>query len=253
MLGVLKSLIVIKVKDPQSVGKGKTKQEVIVADDTGSICLTLWGDDIGKLTEAKSYQLNRVQVHKFLGKYELTFPRFGDIHLDEITGSDVQHVTAATIVGVGQIEATLSCINCKKTILSNSLHMRVIIECNFCATKQKIRTTKSTAKLYVEDSTGNLFTLRAYQDILVDIAKSVEITADKLLQSEPQLQSVPCYHLYHQNVIPGLLWLMTLVCLNYCLVSCIFCLVVYDCVFALFNVHVCSLVLVLYVFGTLVN
>ena len=71
---------VLKVKDPQSVSKGKMKQDIIVADESGTIPLTLWEEDIGKLVQYTSYQLNRVQVHKFLGKYELTFPLLGTIH-----------------------------------------------------------------------------------------------------------------------------------------------------------------------------
>ena len=49
---------VIKVKDAQLVSKGKEKQEVIVADESGSISLTRWEQDIGKLTPNNAYQLN---------------------------------------------------------------------------------------------------------------------------------------------------------------------------------------------------
>ena len=181
------------MKDPQSVSKGKTKQEIIVADESGTIPLTLWEEDIGKLVQYTSYQLNWVQVHKFLGKYELTFPRFGasfheiedlqDVCQYTESDNDLDHVTSATIVGVGQLESTVSCISCKK-IMSVTKESD-IIECNSCDTKQRARNVKTTAKLYVEDGGQNSFSLRAYQDMLTEIAQTPDVTSDNLLQSEP--------------------------------------------------------------------
>ena len=66
-----------KVKDPVTVSNGKQKQDIIVADSTGHTTLTLWEEDIGMIVENKSCQLNRVQIHHYLGKTELNFPRFG--------------------------------------------------------------------------------------------------------------------------------------------------------------------------------
>lgn len=194
---------VLKVKDPQSVSKGKTKQEIIVADESGTIPLTLWEEDIGILVQYTSYQLNRVQVHKFLGKYELTFPRFGasfheiedlqDVCQYTESNNDLDHVTSATIVVVGQLESTVSCISCKKnmcvTIESD------IIECNSCDTKQRARNIKTTAKLYVEDGCQNSFSFRAYQDMLTEIAQTPDVTSDNLLQSEPFDLTFNKYHI----------------------------------------------------------
>ena len=66
-----------KVKYPVTVSNGKQKQDIIVADSTGHTTLTLWEEDIGMIVENKSYQLNHVQIHHYLGKTELNFPRFG--------------------------------------------------------------------------------------------------------------------------------------------------------------------------------
>ena len=60
-----------KVKDPVTVSNGKQKQDIIVADSTGHTTLTLWEEDIGMIVENKSCQLNRVQIHHYLGKTEL--------------------------------------------------------------------------------------------------------------------------------------------------------------------------------------
>lgn len=67
----------LKVKEPTRVSNGKRKQEIIMADSTGNITLTLWEQNIVILKENKSYQLNGVQIHQYRGKNELTFPLFG--------------------------------------------------------------------------------------------------------------------------------------------------------------------------------
>ena len=67
----------VPVKEPQVVAKEKTKQEIVIANHSGTTLLTLWENEIDQLTVHKSYQLNHMQLHKFLGKPELLFPRFG--------------------------------------------------------------------------------------------------------------------------------------------------------------------------------
>ena len=59
----------IKVNECKTVSTGKVKQELTVADTTGSTILTLWEDNTHCLEEGKSYQLNRFQVHTYFGKY----------------------------------------------------------------------------------------------------------------------------------------------------------------------------------------
>lgn len=51
----------IKVTQPELVSD-KTKQDVYVADATGSIRLTLWQEDINKLDVNQSYLLKNVNV-----------------------------------------------------------------------------------------------------------------------------------------------------------------------------------------------
>ena len=67
----------LKVNEPQVVSTGKTKQEVVIADATAKSTITLWESDINMLSEAKSYQLNRMGIHSYLGKYTLTSPEMG--------------------------------------------------------------------------------------------------------------------------------------------------------------------------------
>ncbi len=42
------SVAVLRVKEPESVGNGKLKQEVVIADQTGKATLILWESDVNK-------------------------------------------------------------------------------------------------------------------------------------------------------------------------------------------------------------
>ena len=120
---------VAKVSEPCSVGAGKTKQEVLLCDASGSATLTLWEDDVNMLTENKSYQMNQLVVRSFLGKNHLSMPPSGAT-IDEIEdleevktpstssiaeeSDDPEHLSGVVITGVQQLENVHTCINCKK-------------------------------------------------------------------------------------------------------------------------------------------
>ena len=50
------------------IGGGKTKQDVIIKDSTGSATLTIWENDVGSLKLGDLNQFNQVVVHTFKGK-----------------------------------------------------------------------------------------------------------------------------------------------------------------------------------------
>ena len=54
-----------KHSDPQMIGGGKTKQDVIIKDSTGSATLTIWENDISSLKLGDLHQFNQVVVHTF--------------------------------------------------------------------------------------------------------------------------------------------------------------------------------------------
>ena len=111
---------VTKADEPQVVGEGKTKQELTIADATSSAVLTLWETDIKScaLKIGQSYQLNRVQVRIFRGKYYLYFPMTGasvdtiedigevidDSLLEDSPSNEL--VKAASVVGINQLQNT---------------------------------------------------------------------------------------------------------------------------------------------------
>ena len=66
---------VLRIIDPETVGKEKTKQEVYVADATAVANVTIWEDDINTFKPGASYQLNHFSVHSYRGKKHLLSPQ----------------------------------------------------------------------------------------------------------------------------------------------------------------------------------
>ena len=98
-----------------------------------------------------------------------------------------EYVGGVTVVGVGQLKGSFSCISCKKSVLlpRTTVKEQCVAECTTCGTKQKVRDLKTTAKLYLEDTSGTSLCLRAHPEALTQIVESNDVTSDSLLQSEP--------------------------------------------------------------------
>ena len=76
------------------------------------------------IIELKSYQLNRIQVHHYLGKPEVTFPLFGataeeiDDVLDTVPtvpdrDDEDTDLVSVTVIGVTQLDIAFLCVSCK--------------------------------------------------------------------------------------------------------------------------------------------
>ena len=55
----------IKVEEPGEAPGGKVKQDITIADDTGCARLTVWGAEIGRIENGKSYHLTGMTVREF--------------------------------------------------------------------------------------------------------------------------------------------------------------------------------------------
>ncbi len=115
---VTASVAILRVKEPESVGNGKLKQEVVIADQTAKATLILWESDVNKLKVNESYKLSRLQVNVFGGNHELQLARSGCTveAIDPIDTGDVMCDTDATadnvlvsavIIGVQNLEVVL--------------------------------------------------------------------------------------------------------------------------------------------------
>ncbi len=64
--------------------------EALIGDETGSIYLTLWNDDIDKIEVDHVYQLTNVYTTVFKGSLRLNIGKYGS--LEEITDSELKEV-----------------------------------------------------------------------------------------------------------------------------------------------------------------
>ena len=193
---------VIKANEPQKVGTGKIKQDVTIADSTATAMVTLWESDVHMLIQNKCYQMNKLIVRSFLGKYYLSVPSTGatieeiddlvDIVSDPEPSSDDDDIlTAVTVDGVQQLESVYSCINCKKSISATT---DSLVVCEVCQTTQKITKQRYTAKLFIQLGQQRL-SLRAYDEALKQIAQTDgSIKCEDLLFAPPFDLSYNKYH-----------------------------------------------------------
>lgn len=187
------SVNIIKIDEPKTVGNNKLKQDITIADETGMTTLTLWDDNINKLQAGSSYQLSRLIVCTFRGKTSLKLPTTGAT-IKAIDHIEVNHtiedvpdeilennLPEARVVGIQLLENVMTCICCKKGLVEPTTNQG-IGKCQICSTVQLLESTnhKMTAKLYVS-SGSTTKTLRAYENILVDISQSQEINHENLL------------------------------------------------------------------------
>jgi hypothetical protein len=186
---------VVRVSSPESVGKGKMKQDVSISDATANACLTIWENDINKFETGLSYQLNRFNVRSYRGKRHLSFPPSGasfsiidDIGevVDDSFDADSEDtlIEEVKVIGVHQLEKIYACFHCKKGNVKPDNNQYGT--CANCQMAQALKESKLTGKLFLETlDTVKHVTVRAYQDLLKIITDPEEITASNLLESPP--------------------------------------------------------------------
>ena len=195
---------VMRANEPQKVGMGKLKQEVILADSTATAMITLWETDVNMLIEGKSYQMSKLVVRSFLGKQHLSFPPTGSTleeidHLENVIipdtpldDDDDEYLVAVTVTGIQQFEYVYTCINCKKPVRATT---DMTAECDVCHTTQRMSNHRFTAKLFIQAASDQHVTLRAYHDAITTIAqKDGDIKAEDLLFASPFDVAYNKYH-----------------------------------------------------------
>ncbi|MGD2141863.1 MAG: hypothetical protein PVH79_00100 [Candidatus Bathyarchaeota archaeon] len=79
---------VVSVTDPKTVNSRKdnsrhTVAEALVGDDTGSIYLTLWDEEIEDIDEGQLVELKNGYVKLYRGSMRLRVGRYGDLNVVE--------------------------------------------------------------------------------------------------------------------------------------------------------------------------
>ena len=118
------SVKVLTVEEKVEVRANLWKQDVNIADSSGTARLTLWETDIGKLHENNSYQIIDLLIKEFNGLKYLTPPRSGCEILplddigevieiqDEVEANPYRFVRAE-VAAVSNITKYKACISCK--------------------------------------------------------------------------------------------------------------------------------------------
>ena len=150
---------VVAVKDPVTVmsttqGRPRpfVKQDITLADGTGSINLVLWKDMVGQLTFDQVYAFTNLEIKQYRGEIYLTFLSGTSKHSISTSADDIQAVgdtnefmmsepepsdiTRGTPVFVDVQPETLTCLNCKRRVEDDGTPGR-FLRCGHCAAKLK--------------------------------------------------------------------------------------------------------------------
>lgn len=112
----------------------KTKQDVIIADSTGTIRFTVWEGEIGKTKVGKSYELSGIMVREFQGRKFLSNSKEkSNIKLVQDVGEVTTEVESeenavwtsasyvwvrnARVVGVMHLQKYRDCLKCKTELV----------------------------------------------------------------------------------------------------------------------------------------
>lgn len=105
----------VKVNDPVQLIK-KTKQDIIIANDTATARLTVWEDNIGGMEEGRCYELNNYVIHVYQSTKYLSRGEDSSLLLIEDIGVVARPVedeivyNNITILGVPKLDTHKCCI-----------------------------------------------------------------------------------------------------------------------------------------------
>ena len=118
----------VKVKelmDHETIPDGSIKQDALVADSTGLMRVSVWGDYVGRLRLNVCYSLTNFMVKEYFGAKYLTMGRSPRSEIEEIVDIGTvlsagdgevalkRELKNAEIVGVDELEKHKSCFRCK--------------------------------------------------------------------------------------------------------------------------------------------
>lgn len=91
---------VVKKDDPREVvtkyGKRLSVANIVLEDETGTIPMSLWGDDISKVNAGDTVELSNCYVNEFRGAPQLSTGKFGKINVLEKGSGESEKETFET-------------------------------------------------------------------------------------------------------------------------------------------------------------
>ncbi len=202
---------VIFVHDPIQMASGKIKQDIIIADSTGTTRLVLWESDVNSVTLNKSYKFNNIVIKEFQETKYLALGRVGSAvsEIDDIGNvatynTDIDYniprkLKNAEIVAIVTLDCYKSCLRCKARVEGVE---DLIGICSKCGIHQRVDKCSDhlTGKLLLQEQ-GNdkTLTLSAFGSTLTQMAavdSASQVTPSSLLMA-PILNTV----IYNKDVI----------------------------------------------------
>ena len=205
---------------PETVGKNsKRKQDIKIEDESGTAKLTIWEENIGSVTESKSYHLWNVKVNEFNQEKHLTTAfdsEIEEVHDDGIEAMTMEETSTesaakgtscetmvenAQIVGVLHLDSYLSCINCKTRVVEdgNDDTLRRCTKCKMVQLADRC-SELGDIRIMVMTTDHKKLTVRAFGSTVIDILKIDEDVDTKQLTKKKLLES-PRFSFTHSEGI----------------------------------------------------
>ncbi len=192
------SVKVLDVKEVERAGD-KQKQDVIVGDSSGTAKVTLWGENVDKLTNGECYQLQNFIIREFQALRYLSMTRAADVTRIEDIGDVAQQVDMeetltlqnVMVVGVPHIDVYKCCLGCRARVEPLT---PPLARCSGCQMTQRSDICREvmSAKLlvmYERDGKNRMMQCYAYDDILREMAGDQDISQESLLNA-PRYESI---------------------------------------------------------------
>ena len=189
--------------DPLRVTGGKTKQDIVISDDTSTARLTLWEDRVNTMFDGDSYALRNVVVRQFRGTKYLSMAKSGstitgtddigatieyDPECDDLQRRELQQ---CIIIAVLSLDTYKACLSCKARVEATEQSLGI---CSKCSLMQRIDkcVDQLSAKLMLQEQNGTITTLSAFGTLLQQMSMvpvATDVTQETLLKAPP-LQTI---------------------------------------------------------------
>ena len=189
----------VKVTDTKDATHiaGKLKQDVSVADDSGTARVSVWELNVNTLVTHGSYWLENFMVREFQGTKYLTMAKEGSdiITIDDIGAvaekpdkeDELWVIKNVTVAGVPYFDTYKSCLQCKARVEPNSERLgkcskpeyRMMQRLDLCVQ----HTTAKLMVLYEDEGVQKTAFAFAYGETVQQIAGDGDVSVEVLTES----------------------------------------------------------------------
>lgn len=171
---------VIKVSESMEVKPGLSKQDLTIADATGTARLTLWQTDINKLDEGECYRLENLLVKNFM-KFNYLSPRMFDEFsfapidaVEDEPEEEWNNLKGAEVSTVSNFSRCSFCSTCNGKVEPKNSRIGC---CTMCCSAQRLDSCKTTISVsLLISSEGKTRRLQASLQMIKAIAEDDSFT-----------------------------------------------------------------------------